>query len=257
MGKNKNYCHCSIKIENLSVKYSGNFALRNVSLDANHGEILAIIGQNGAGKTTLLKTILKCIDFKGEITFFNSDGEKISNPKIGYVPQKLTFEKNTPVTVLDLFCTNSTKLPVWIGHQKYIKEKALEILKKVGSENLINKTLGTLSGGELQKVLLAFALEPIPDILLLDEPVSAVDKCGADTFYSLIVSMRKDFHMPIIIVSHDLQNVKNYATKFALLDKTVLDSGFVKNIEKSKKVSEVFGIKNNKIEFITKESKIS
>ena len=128
-------CHCSVKIKNLYVKKGGHTILSNVSLTVNHGETLALIGKNGAGKTTLLKAILHSLDFKGEIDFFNSSGKKISNPKIGYVPQRLSFDSNTPITVMDLFCANSSRLPVWLGHSK--KKRALELLKKVGIHNHI------------------------------------------------------------------------------------------------------------------------
>ena len=191
-------CHCSVKIHNLSVKKNNNILLSNISFTVNHGEILALIGKNGAGKTTLLKAVINSIPHGGLIEFFNSEGKKILNPKIGYVPQRLGFDKNTPMTVLDLFCSNSKSMPIWFMRSKKRVERAKEMLKKVGAENHINKLLGSLSGGELQRVLLAFALDPMPDILLLDEPLSAVDRKGANKLYSVLVSMREEYHMPII-----------------------------------------------------------
>lgn len=237
-----NVCHCSVKIRNLRVKKGGTVILNNVTLTANHGETLALIGRNGAGKTTLLKTILKMKDFAGTIDFFNSNGKKIPNPRIGYVPQRLSFDASTPITVMDLFCANSSKLPVWLGHRKKDRKNASELLEKVGVHHHVDVPLGRLSGGELQRVLLAFALEPRPDILLLDEPVSAVDRKGTSRFYGIIDSMREDYHMPVILVSHDLGHVVKYATSFALVDHTIIETGKASELMHSQKVRETFGI---------------
>ncbi len=240
-----NKCHCSVKIKNLQVRQGGHVILDQVTLSANHSETLALIGQNGAGKTTLLKAILHSMDFKGAIDFFDSQGKRIPNPKIGYVPQRLSFDQNTPITVMDLFCANSSSVPVWLGYSKKRKEKAYEILEKVGAQNHIYKPIGKLSGGELQRVLLAFALDPMPDILLLDEPVSAVDRKGISQFYSIIKSMREDYHMPVILVSHDLGHVMKYATSYALINHGVVETGNAQNLLKSQKVRETFGIDIN------------
>ncbi|MBR0423042.1 MAG: ATP-binding cassette domain-containing protein, partial [Clostridia bacterium] len=132
------------------------------------------------------------------------------------------------------------------------KKKAEEILEKVGAQNHINKPIGKLSGGELQRVLLAFALEPMPDILLLDEPVSAVDRKGISRFYSIITAMRKDFHMPVVLVSHDLGHVMKYATSYALMNHTISEIGNADNLSKSKKVREVFGLDTDRGDSIWK-----
>ena len=101
-------CNCSVRLKNIFVKDNNQILLNNISLQVNHGEILALIGRNGSGKTTLLKAILNCIPYTGNISFFNSLGEKIKTPKIGYVPQKLNFEKNTPFNIINSFacCKN-------------------------------------------------------------------------------------------------------------------------------------------------------
>lgn len=235
-------CHCSVKIKNLMVKRGGNTILHHVTLTANHGETLALIGRNGAGKTTFLKAILGGVGYSGTIEFFDSNGIKISNPKIGYVPQRLGFDKNTPITVLDFLCSNLTNFPVWFGHKSKQRKKALEVLERVGAQNHINKSIGMLSGGELQRVLLASALEPRPDILILDEPVSAVDRNGISTFYGIIDSMREEYHMPVILVSHDLGHVVKYANSYALINHTVLEIDKAENLLKSYKVREIFGM---------------
>ncbi len=234
-------CHCSVEVKNLSVVRGTHIALRDVSFSVKHGEILALIGRNGAGKTTILKAIINSVAYRGEIKFFNSEGQIISSPKIGYVPQKLSFDRNTPITVLDLFCTNSNRFPIWLGHSKRRISRAHELLEKVGAGSHINKPIGRLSGGELQRVMLAFALDPMPDILLLDEPVSAVDRKGVEVFYKLITSMREEFHMPAVMVSHDLAQVSKYATSYALIDGAVIETGRACELAKSEKVRDLFG----------------
>ena len=236
-------CHCSVKIEELSVRKGSTEILNQVNLTANHGEILALIGRNGAGKTTLLKAILGQTPYTGRITYFNCQGKEITRPRIGYVPQFLAFDRSTPVTVEDLFCANRSRIPAWMSHGKKRQKEAESLLEKVGGTGLFRKKLGALSGGELQRVLLAFALDPLPDLLLLDEPVSAVDRKGVGVFYDLVTSLRSEYHMPVILVSHDLGHVKKYASKAAFLqDGTVAMQNAVDKVLNNPQVREAFGL---------------
>ena len=236
-------CHCSVKIEELSVRKGSTEILNQVNLTANHGEILALIGRNGAGKTTLLKAILGQTPYSGRISYFNCQGKRIDRPRIGYVPQFLAFDRSTPVTVEDLFCANRSRIPVWTSHGKKRQKEAESLLEKVGGTGLFRKKLGALSGGELQRVLLAFALDPLPDLLLLDEPVSAVDRKGVGVFYDLVTSLRSEYHMPVILVSHDLGHVKKYASKAAFLqDGTVAMQNTVDKVLNNPQVREAFGL---------------
>ena len=236
-------CHCSVKIEELSVRKGSTEILNQVNLTANHGEILALIGRNGAGKTTLLKAILGQTPYSGRISYFNCQGKRIDRPRIGYVPQFLAFDRSTPVTVEDLFCANRSRIPVWMSHGKKRQKEAESLLEKVGGTGLFRKKLGALSRGELQRVLLAFALDPLPDLLLLDEPVSAVDRKGVGVFYDLVTSLRSEYHMPVILVSHDLGHVKKYASKAAFLqDGTVAMQNAVDKVLNNPQVREAFGL---------------
>ena len=214
-------CKCSTQIRGLTVRKRDGVIIHDVTLDVHHGEIMAIIGRNGAGKTTLLKALLGRIPYTGSITFTNPKGERVEKPRIGYVPQNMV---------------------IWLGHKKEKLARAGAMLQKVGGKNLLQKQLGNLSGGEMQRVLLAFALEPMPDMLLLDEPVSAVDRKGIEVFYDLVTSLRSEYHMPVILVSHDLSHVARYATRAALLDRTILVSGDVKTVMASPQVRETFGL---------------
>lgn len=235
-------CKCSTQIRGLTVRKRDGVIIHDVTLDVHHGEIMAIIGRNGAGKTTLLKALLGRIPYTGSITFTNPKGERVEKPRIGYVPQNMVFDRSTPMTVADMLCANLSSFPIWLGHKKEKMARAGAMLQKVGGKNLLQKQLGNLSGGEMQRVLLAFALEPMPDMLLLDEPVSAVDRKGIEVFYDLVTSLRSEYHMPVILVSHDLSHVARYATRAALLDRTILVSGDVKTVMASPQVRETFGL---------------
>ena len=235
-------CKCSTQIRGLTVRKRDGVIIHDVTLDVHHGEIMAIIGRNGAGKTTLLKALLGRIPYTGSITFTNPKGERVEKPRIGYVPQNMVFDRSTPMTVADMLCANLSSFPIWLGPKKEKLARADAMLQKVGGKNLLQKQLGNLSGGEMQRVLLAFALEPMPDMLLLDEPVSAVDRKGIEVFYDLVTSLRSEYHMPVILVSHDLSHVARYATRAALLDRTILVSGDVKTVMASPQVRETFGL---------------
>ncbi|MCH4239134.1 MAG: metal ABC transporter ATP-binding protein [Oscillospiraceae bacterium] len=237
-------CKCSTEIRGLGVRRHGAQILHDVNLDIHHGEIMALIGQNGAGKSTLLKALLGRIPYTGSIVFHDHTGNVLKNPHIGYVPQNLVFDRATPVTVQDMLSANLTRFPVWLGHRKEQEARATAMLQRVGgSPSLLPKRLGALSGGELQRVLLAFALEPMPDLLLLDEPVSAVDRRGIELFYDLVTHMRKHHEMPILLVSHDLSHVVKYASRAALLNHTIVVSGPVQQVMKTDAVQEAFGLK--------------
>ena len=231
-----------LELRDLCVSYGAIDALKSVNISVEEGSIVALLGANGAGKTTLLKALLGRIPYTGSITFTNPKGERVEKPRIGYVPQNMVFDRSTPMTVADMLCANLSAFPIWLGHKKEKMARAGAMLQKVGGKNLLQKQLGNLSGGEMQRVLLAFALEPMPDMLLLDEPVSAVDRKGIEVFYDLVTSLRSEYHMPVILVSHDLSHVARYATRAALLDRTILVSGDVKTVMASPQVRETFGL---------------
>ncbi|MFI3209559.1 MAG: metal ABC transporter ATP-binding protein [Peptostreptococcaceae bacterium] len=207
---------CLTKISNLSVKKGNNTILEDINLHLHCGELVALIGVNGCGKSTLLKSIIGENEFSGSLEFFSEDDKQIKKPIIGYVPQKLDFDYTSPITVNDLF--NATYGNKSLLFSKRNKEKTLEVLRKVDSEKLIDKKLGFLSGGELQRVLLALSLTPLPNILLLDEPVSGVDQAGLKIFYEIVSNLRNINDLCIVLVSHDFSLVKEYADKVVFLN---------------------------------------
>ena len=216
--------------------------LQDVNFEIHHGEIAALIGRNGAGKTTLLRALLGRIPHTGRIQLFNSAGVEIRKPTIGYVPQNMAVDRSVPVTAADFLCAGLSSAPVWLFHKKQARAEAEMLLRQTGGEALLDKPLGAVSGGELQRVLLAFALRPVPDLLLLDEPVSAVDNRGIEAFYEVVTGLRKEYHMPILLVSHNLSHVRKYTTTTILLDRTVLLSGKTEQVMYADEVRETFGL---------------
>ena len=213
--------HCT-KINNLSVKIGKEDILKNINLEIHCGELMMVIGRNGAGKSTLLKSILGEVDHSGKIEFIDMKENRKKKIKIGYVPQNLNIERDMPTTVYDMFISYSSNKPVWLFKDKQLYKKVRENLRLFGAEKLIDKRVGNLSGGELQRVLLAIATTPVPNLLILDEPVSGIDRNGTKAFYEILTSLKKDYDMSIILVSHDLDLVKKFADRVVLLDKEVI-----------------------------------
>jgi zinc transport system ATP-binding protein len=234
---------CCTKIENLSVILRKYEILRNVNLHIHCGDLTAVIGPNGAGKSTLLKAILGEIPHTGELVFLDAKDKRTGKPLIGYVPQKLDFDTSSPMSVFDLFASVRTKMPVWFTHAKNLRKKVQESLDKVDAAHLMSRRLGALSGGELQRVLLALALDPVPDLLLMDEPVSGIDQNGLQMFYKTVSELRENYDLSIILVSHDLNLVAKYADRVVFLNnKTVESCGTPKEVFSNRKVIETFGI---------------
>ncbi len=233
---------CCTKIENFGVRKGTLDILENVSIHIHCGEMTAIIGPNGAGKSTLLKALLGEIPHTGELKFMGSGGLRSDKPAIGYVPQHLDFDPGTPTSVLDLFIASCSAKPAWLFKPSGIKKRAIEGLSKVKAEHLINRRLGALSGGELQRVLLALALDPVPNLLLLDEPVSGVDQGGLELFYNTVSELRSNYDLTIILVSHDLELVAKYADRVVLLNRTVITSGTPGQVFNDERTLKIFGI---------------
>ena len=232
--------HCT-KINNISVKFGNDVILKNVSIHIHCGELTVIIGRNGAGKSTLLKAILGEVEHKGNIIFTDEKDNLTKKIKIGYVPQKLNIEKDMPTTVFDMFASCISYIPVFMKKDKKIYKEIKEHLKIFGVDRLIDKSIGDLSGGELQRVLIAMATKPIPNLLILDEPVSGIDKNGIRDFYQILNRLKAEYDMSIILVSHDLELANQYADRVILLDKEVIKEGTPQEVFESLEFKNRFG----------------
>ncbi len=244
LGKHGGACGhaCCLRISDLSVKLSGKTIVDNINLHVHCGEMVALIGPNGAGKSTLLKAILGQQPYDGVISF-SVPGQRNRNPKIGYVPQSPTFDPGDPVSVGDLFACCMGKRPAFWGQSKAMRNQILACLERVHAESLIDKRIGTLSGGELQRVLLALALEPIPNILVLDEPLSGVDVEGMTLLMEVLDEIRKTYDLSILMTTHDFSSLRQYADQVALIDGHMVLRGTPEEVLSSEDFQRVFQIK--------------
>lgn len=231
---------CETKVENFGVKAGDLIIFQDVNFTLHCGELTALVGPNGAGKSTLLKSLLGEVEHTGILNYFDAKGEHLK-PVIGYVPQTLKFDATAPVSVTDLFAACLSPRPVWlcsVGEE--LRERILKNLRRVQAEYLIDRRLGALSGGELQRVLLALALDPMPDLLLLDEPLSGVDKIGIEIFYELAAKLCAEEDMAILLISHDLRMTEKYADKVILFNKRILKIGTSEEVFQSDEMKELF-----------------
>jgi len=215
----------------LTVELSGHQILHDISFDAQDHETIAVIGPNGAGKTTLFRALLGLIPYEGAITWR-------PDIKIGYVPQKLSIGKDIPLTTQEFFA---------------LKEKdSKEIDRVIGAVRLntdrthlktgiMKQKLGLLSSGELQKVLIAWALVGHPDVLLFDEPTSGIDISAEGTLYSLLHRLQEEEKFTVILISHELQIVYRYATNVICLNKQSLCFGPPKEVMDKENLQKLYG----------------
>lgn len=208
-----------LEIKGLSVDYGRSRVLRNVSLLVREKEFLGIIGPNGGGKTTLLKAILGLISpSAGEIILFGQTPRK-GRKHTGYVPQQSVFDRAFPITVQEVVLTGCLRDKLIPFHRYSRKDKELiaELLHKVGIYDLRERQIGSLSGGEFQKMLIARTLAINPRMLILDEPTASVDVNSRTQIYSLLKELNRD--ITIILVTHDLTAISSHVRSMACLNK--------------------------------------
>ena len=247
---------CCLKLEGVSVRLGGDDILEDVSFHLHCGEITALIGPNGAGKSTLFKSILGQMPHGGSITFSPAGGPAIrladggvlggERPLVGYVPQSPVFDRGDPVSVLDFFTAATSKWPVCLPVPGKYRDRASACLARVHGEELLDRPMGALSGGQLQRVLLALALEPVPHILILDEPLSGVDIEGEHQLLEMLDELRTQYDLSIFLSTHDFATLEQYADKVILLKKRVLKAGGPEEVLTSQEFYETFHLKMGK-----------
>lgn len=213
----------AVEIKKLSVAYSKETTLNDISLTVNKGEFVYIIGPNGGGKTTLIKSVLGLITPNcGEISILNSP-QNIGKRKIGYVPQNSEIKKDFPITVLEAVGTAflKSRLNPFVIFSKSRKQLAYQYLNLLGVGNLAFHQIGELSGGEFQRVLIARALARKPEILILDEPCANTDPASSDKIHEILEAENKK-GVTIIVVSHDINHVLHSKTRTVFINKEIL-----------------------------------
>ncbi len=245
-GPDANCKLCRIEVDKLNVSFGAQHPLKDVSLHIHCGELTALIGTNGAGKTTLLRALLGQIEYSGTVRHLTSDGRPAADLRTGYVPQQLEFDRSSPVTVMDFMAASLSRRAVFLGVSKKTRTKVMAALERTHCASLCDRALGALSGGELQRVLLALALTPQPDLLILDEPVSGVDQNGLEEFYQTVDELKRTNHMAILLVSHDLSVVERYADRVVLMQGTVVKQGSPERVFDSPEFEQVFYAKGGR-----------
>jgi len=215
-----------LKIDDLSLAIEGNQILDNINLEIPKAKIITIIGPNGSGKTTLARSILNLIKpNKGSIWFK-------PNLKIGYMPQKVSLNPNLPLTVIDFL-----KLEV---NRKMSKDLLHDIINEVGITKILSHPLQKISGGEMQRTLMARALLKQPELLILDEPAQGVDINGQIEFYKLIEKLRLEREITSLIISHDLHMVMKNTDYVICLNRHICCEGSPNFVNQQQNFHELF-----------------
>tara|TARA_X000001036_G_scaffold361736_1_gene345127 strand:+ start:527 stop:1258 length:732 start_codon:yes stop_codon:yes gene_type:complete len=214
-----------IEVTNLSVQYGRTTVLKNVNLSLRKGEIVTIVGPNGSGKTTLFKAII------GTAPISTGKVKLKPNVKLGYVPQHLNIDRSLPITVERFLKLTNKK------NDKGFK-RAVDI---VGTSNLLNYQISNLSGGEMQRVLLARALINEPNVLLLDEATRGLDQPGTAQFYQKIANIRETTGCSILMISHDLHVVMGASDRVICLNSHICCEGTPRTVATSPEYKALFG----------------
>ena len=217
-----------LSVRNLGVAFGNRVVFQHLSFEVNFGDCLAIIGPNGAGKTVLLKALQHLIPYEGEIKW---------NPeaRLGYVPQSVAADRELPLKVRELLAAKARVL--------HLPDQEMD---QVSSElnlspEFLNAGIGTLSGGQFQKVLIAFALLGRPNVLLFDEPTASLDELTEERIYELVHQLQTQRGITLFLVSHDLSVVYRYATRVLCLSKGKICMGPPKEIMTPKTLEELYG----------------
>jgi zinc transport system ATP-binding protein len=210
-----------IQLENVSFAYGKVSVIKDITLDIVEGEFLGVIGPNAGGKSTLLKVILGLLNpDKGNIRVFGKTPES-GRSKIGYVPQHTSFYRDFPISVIETVLMGRLGKTRWFGgYSDSDMEIAIKAMQAVEIESVEKQHIGSLSGGQLQRVLIARALACEPEILILDEPTSNIDVRVEEDIFALLKHYND--HMTIIIVSHDIAFISGYIDRVACLNQTLV-----------------------------------
>lgn len=223
-----------LKVENLNVNFDDHQILKDLNFSVNKGEVLAIVGPNGSGKSVLFRALLGLIPYFGKIDW-------AKNIKINYVPQKFNIDKDIPLNVEEFLKFKINNI-----------DEMVKILKAVGlsdkehdgfhlKEHILKQRIGWLSGGQLQRVLIAWAILDNPDVLLFDEPTAGIDIGGEETIYNLLKKINEERKMTILLISHELNIVYKYATNVMCINKEMICYGLPSEVLDPASLAKLYG----------------
>ncbi len=208
-----------IETKNLSFSYNGIPVLSEINISIPEGKFVSIVGPNGAGKTTLLKIVLGLIkNYFGSISVFNKKPNEVDPTLIGYVPQIKTMDRKFPAIAIELVASGLMKKWPWSIRGK-TKNLAFEALKLVKSEHLAERSLSTLSGGELQRVCLARSFVRNPKLIVLDEPATGIDAIGESDLYNLLENYQSKSRATVLMITHDWHVAHHHSDLVLLLNR--------------------------------------
>ena len=218
----------AIEVTHLTVRFEDREALSDLTFTVRAGETVAIIGPNGAGKTTLLKALLGVIPYEGEVRIRGRNRRELGGAegRIGYVPQRFDLDRSFPLTVLEFLLLGMGEEGGWWGFRRGVRRaEILRALERIGASHLLDRRLGALSGGEFQRVLIAYTLAQGPDILLLDEPLAGVDLVGESALAEHLHYLHEEMGLTLLLVSHDLHMVYRDADQVLCLNRHLCCQG--------------------------------
>jgi zinc transport system ATP-binding protein len=214
-----------LDIQRLAIHRNREALVDDASLRIGRGSLHVIVGPNGAGKSTLIAAVLGLIPFDGQIVLNWKD-----SGTVGYVPQTFPVDPTLPVTVEDFLALTRQRRPVCLGLSAQSHRTVARLLALVGLSGLEHRPLAVLSGGELRRVLLAHAMDPEPELLILDEPTSGLDETAARWLEETLTTIKRGGRTTILMVSHDLDQVRRIADRVTVLDRRIVAEGAVADV---------------------------
>ena len=214
-----------LDIQHLAIHRNREALVDDASLRIGRGSLHVIVGPNGAGKSTLIAAVLGLIPFDGQIVLNWKDAGTV-----GYVPQTFPVDPTLPVTVEDFLALTRQRRPVCLGLSAQSHRTVARLLALVGLSGLEHRPLAVLSGGELRRVLLAHAMDPEPELLILDEPTSGLDETAARWLEETLTTIKRGGRTTILMVSHDLDQVRRIADCVTVLDRRIVAEGAVADV---------------------------
>ena len=235
-----------IEVENLRSRYNGINVLDDITFSVSEGDYIGLVGPNGSGKTTLIKNILGILrPESGQIRLFNQDQSEFHAwYRVGYLPQRLSsLNPGFPSTVEEIVAlgliSRKRRSDYSVDAYRDAVEKALHLLN---ISDIRKKKIGELSGGQQQRVLIARAIINEPDLIILDEPAAALDPETREQFYTLLTHLNRQKNVTIMLVTHDIGSIGQYANKLLLVDRKVFFYGSFADFCSSTHMTDLFGV---------------